>query len=116
MNQEEQIFFSIHRQLPVRLNVLQVACVLNCGSHCIRILVKARLLKPLGNPPENGEKMFSRDEILELANNKNWLERVTNAIHRGHHEKNETRKDRTKPRSRQNGIVRNGDLAERSHI
>ena len=92
MNDEQRFFLSVFRQPPARLTVEQVGWVLNCASHNIRILVRAGLLKPLGDPPENGEKVFHTDEILELIKNKSWLARVTNAIHRAHHVKNETRK------------------------
>jgi hypothetical protein len=51
-------------------------------------------LKPLGDPPENAEKMFSRDEVLELIKNQNFLHRITNTIYKGHHDKNVRRKSR----------------------
>jgi hypothetical protein len=41
--------------------------VLNCGAHDIPVLVAARLLKSLGNPPQDGVKFFASVEILELA-------------------------------------------------
>jgi hypothetical protein len=91
MSDEQRFFLSVFRQPPARLTVEQVGWVLNCAPHNIRILVRAGLLKPLGDPPENGEKVFHTDEILELVKNKSWLARVTNAIHRGHRVKNETR-------------------------
>jgi hypothetical protein len=92
MSDEQRFFLSVFRQPPARLTVEQVGWVLNCAPQNIRILVCAGLLKPLGDPPENGEKVFHTDEILQLVKNKSWLARVTNAIHRGHRVKNETRK------------------------
>ena len=77
----------------------QVGWILNCADQNIRILVRAGLLKPLGEPPENGEKLFAAEEILELVKNRTWLAKVTNAIHKGHFLKNQTRKN-----GRQNGI------------
>ena len=44
------------------------------------ILVSARLLKPLGNPPSNGVKFFSTAEVLELAKDRAWLAKMSNAI------------------------------------
>lgn len=41
-------------QLPARLTVEQTAWMLNCQPHDVPVLVAARLIKPLGNPPANG--------------------------------------------------------------
>lgn len=98
MNDEHRFFLSLCRRLPARLTDEQVGWLLNCAPQNIRILVRAGLLKPIGEPPENGEKLFAADEVLELITNRAWLARVTNAIHRGHKIKNLTRK-----KSRQNG-------------
>ena len=62
MSDEQRFFLSVFRQPPARLTVEQVGWVLNCASHNIRILVRAGLLKPLGDPPENGEKVFHTDD------------------------------------------------------
>ena len=102
MSDDERLFFSIFGQLPVRLSVEQVARILNCGDHSIRALVKAKHLKPLGDPPENGEKMFSRDELLELTKKRNFLDRITNTIHKGHHDK------RLRLKARQGNLESNG--------
>jgi hypothetical protein len=45
------------------------------------VLVAARLLKPLGNPPANGIKFFATADILEAAKDRNWLGRVSATIH-----------------------------------
>jgi hypothetical protein len=39
--------------------------VLNCQPHDVPILVAARLLKPLVNPPPNSVKFFAAAELLE---------------------------------------------------
>lgn len=54
-------------QAPVRLTVEQATWVLNCQTHDIPVLVAARLLRPLGNPPPNGIKYFAPAEVLEAA-------------------------------------------------
>ena len=66
--------------MPGRLTVEQVAWVLNCQTHDVPILVSARLLKPLGNPPPNGIKFFATVEVAEFAKDKAWLTRATLAV------------------------------------
>jgi hypothetical protein len=55
--------------------------VLNCQPHDIPVLVTARLLKPLGNPPPNAVKYFATALVLESTSDPAWLAKVTNAIH-----------------------------------
>jgi len=45
-----------------------------------RILVAARLLKPLGNPPPHSVKYVAASELLELVKDRAWLVKVTNAV------------------------------------
>jgi hypothetical protein len=91
MSEAQRIFFEIFGELPARLTPEQVGWVLNCGEHNIRALVKSKLLKPLGDPPENGEKVFSRDQLFEQIKTKGWLDKVTNCIHEYHWQKNHRR-------------------------
>lgn len=100
MNDEQRCFLSLCHRTPARLSVEQVGWLLNCAPQNIRILVRAGLLKPIGDPPENAEKLFAADEVLELIKNRTWLAKITNALHRGHHLKNQTRK-----KFRQNGAT-----------
>lgn len=72
----------------------------NCQSHDIPILVAARLLKPLGNPPANGIKFFCTADVQELAKDRNWLTKVSTAIHQHWHRQNALKKERTGPESR----------------
>ncbi len=51
MSDDQHRFLALLGQLPARLTAEQVAWVLNCQAGDIPILVMARLLKPLGNPP-----------------------------------------------------------------
>ena len=91
MNDEQRQFLSLLGGPPARLTVEQTAWALNCQAHDIAILVAARLLKPLGNPPANGNKFFATPEILELARDRGWLARVTNALQQHWRQKNERR-------------------------
>ena len=47
--------------------------MLNCQAHDVPILVSARLLKPLGNPPPHSVKFFAASELLELVKDRVWL-------------------------------------------
>jgi len=81
MKEDQQRFLSLLGQSPARLTVEQAAWVLNCQAHDIPVLVAARLLKPLGNPPANGVKYFATSLVLESTKDPTWLAKVTNAIH-----------------------------------
>ena len=81
MKDEQRQFLSLLGQAPRRLTAEQAGWVLNCQTHDIPMLVAARLLKPLGAPLANGTKFFSTAEVLELAQDRAWLARMTNAIY-----------------------------------
>lgn len=80
MKEEQYRLLQLAGQLPARLNVEQTASVLNCQVHDVVILMGARLLKPLGNPPRTGVKFFAAVEILELAKDRVWLAKMSNAL------------------------------------
>jgi hypothetical protein len=88
MREDEHQFLSLLGQLPARLTAEQAAWVLNCQPHDVPVLVAARLLKPLGNPPPNGIKFFATAEIVESAKERSWLARVTATINRHWQKKN----------------------------
>jgi hypothetical protein len=92
MSEDEYKFMNL-RRLPARLTVEEVAWLLKCQPHDIQGLVRARLLKPLGNPPPNGKKVYRTKEILELADDPAWLHKMTNAIHKFWRDNNGSRKD-----------------------
>lgn len=71
---------SLLGQMPARLTVEQAAWVLNCQSHDVPILVGAKMLKPLGNPPPNGIKFFATAEVLDLSKDRSWLSKATNTV------------------------------------
>lgn len=79
--------------MPARLTAEQAAWVLNCRSHDLPILVAAKLLKPLGNPPPNGIKFFATADLLELVKDRAWLVKVTNAVNQHWHVKNALRRN-----------------------
>lgn len=67
MREDCQQFLSLVGLPPARLTVEQAAWVLGCQAHDVPVLVAAKLLRPLGNPPPNGIKFFATAELLELA-------------------------------------------------
>jgi hypothetical protein len=77
---DDQHRLSLLGRLPARLTAEEVAWVLNCQSHDIPVLVSARLLKPLGNAPQNSVKYFATVEVLHLMQDHAWLAKVTNTV------------------------------------
>lgn len=99
MRDDQQRFLMLLGQLPARLTAEQAAWVLNCQAHDVPVLVMARLLKPLGNPTPNSVKYFAAMEVLELAKDRTWLTKVTNAVGQHWKEKNLHKKGRSPPQS-----------------
>lgn len=95
MNEQQQSFLRIAAQLPARLNTEQTASLLNSQPHDIPLLVQAKLLKPLGNPPRGGQKFFATTYVLALMKDQSWLARMTNTIHGGWRVKNEKRRKKS---------------------
>lgn len=92
MKVEKEQFLRLLGRVPMRLTSEQTAWVLNCQAHDIPTLVGARLLKPLGNPPANGIKFFATAEVLELAEDRSWLVRVSATITQHWQKQNAQRK------------------------
>lgn len=82
MRDEQYRFLSLLRQPPARLTAEQAAWMLNCQPHDIPVLIAARLLKPLGSPQPNSVKFFATAEIVSLAQDRQWLAKMTSAISR----------------------------------
>jgi hypothetical protein len=104
MRDDQHQFLSLVGQAPARLTAEQVAWVLGCQPHDVPILVAARLLKPLGNPTPSCVKYFSRLEVLDLAQDRNWLVRATNAVNQ-HWQRKNARKEGHSVNSSQDGHV-----------
>lgn len=96
MKEEQNQFLRLLGQLPARLTAEQTAWVLNCQPHDVPVLVAARLLKPLGNPPPNSVKFFAVTEVLEQAKDRAWLAKVTNALNQHWRVKNSGRRGQNK--------------------
>src|SRR6266404_5023498 len=94
MREDQQRFLMLLGQLPARLTAEQAAWVLNCQPHDVPIVVAARLLKPLGNPPPNSVKYFGASELLEQVKDQAWLAKVTNALNQHWQRRNAAKKKR----------------------
>ena len=92
MRDDQHKFLMLLGQLPARLTAEQAAWVLNCQAHDVPVLVAAKLLKPLGNPPANGIKYFATVDVLEQVKDRNWLVRVSATICQHWHQKNARQK------------------------
>ena len=93
MKEELSQFMWLLGQPPARLTAEQVASILNCQPSDVRILVAAKLLKPLGNPPPNSVKFFATLELLELVKDRAWLAKVTNTLNQHWQKKNAAKQD-----------------------
>lgn len=78
-------------RLPARLNVDQTAEFLGFMEHDIPVLVRAKLLKPLGEPAANAHKFFSTAELQHLTEDRSWLDKATKAVSRYWQGKNQRR-------------------------
>ena len=87
MDSEQKQFLSL-TITPARFSPEHAAWILGFQPHEIPILVTAGLLKPLGSPPDNGQKFFAATAIEELSKDTRWLGRASDAIHRHWKEKN----------------------------
>ncbi len=68
------------RRLPARLGILEVAELLGFTEYDIRVLVGAKLLKPLGAPKQNSLKTFFSGDIQEKGQDHQWMDRATKKI------------------------------------
>lgn len=78
-------------RLPARLDVSQAAQLLGFMEHDIPVLVRAKLLKPLGEPAANAHKFFSAAELQQLMDDRSWLDKATKAVSRYWQTKNQKR-------------------------
>jgi len=92
------------RRLPAMLNTAQTATLIGLAEHDIPVLVNARLLEPLGNPPANAVKHFATIQVMELAGAIAQLSRIRNAVYEHWRNKNANKSSaESKPRHSRNG-------------
>lgn len=83
--------------LPARLDSQQTAAVLGFQAHEIPLLVQCGQLEPLGNPKQNARKFFARTQIMEVADNPQWLSKATKLMYQHWVKKNANRRKGDEP-------------------
>ena len=73
------IILNLHR-LPGRLDVEQTAALLGFQLYEIPLLVRAKLLHPLGKPSQNSRKFFAACDVQERMQNRQWLDTATKVV------------------------------------
>jgi len=68
------------RNLPARLDVSATAKLLGFAEHDIPVLMAAGKLTPLGDPAPNAPKWFCAVEIIQLATDRDWLQKATKEV------------------------------------
>ncbi len=76
------------RQLPGRVNVEFAAKLLGFQPGDMAILIRHKMLLPLGKPKPNAPKYFATIYVLALANDPEWLDEATQIIYDYWKEKN----------------------------
>ncbi len=79
MSQDQTNLLQLQR-LPARLTVDETSWFLGFKPGDISTLVAAKLLKPLGHPPTNGQKYFAACEMERLRNDADWLARASDTL------------------------------------
>jgi hypothetical protein len=64
------------RRLPGRLNMAETAVLLGFQEHDIAALILGKLLAPLGKPAPNSPKYFASVDVLNAAQDRDWLSQV----------------------------------------
>lgn len=91
MNGADRQLLLCCQRLPARLDVNQTAELLGFMPYEIPILIKAKLLRALGEPAPNAHKFFSSAEILMLGQDRQWLDKATKLVSRHWQRKNHQR-------------------------
>lgn len=86
-------------RMPARLDVEQTARVLGFAVHDVPVLVRAKLIKPLGSPAPNAPKYFALCDVEVRARDLQWLDRATRALQQNWQRKNERKTPGRLPRS-----------------
>ncbi len=101
MTDEQRHFHTLlPNAAPARLTCTEVSWILKCQPTDIPILVRAKLLKALGKPAENGVKYFSTSKLLSLSRDDDWLGKVTLAL-----QEHWRKKNLCKDRNAQNAVA-----------
>lgn len=89
---EEEALLLDGRRLPARLTSAEVAMVLGFREHDIAQLVVSKLLTTLGKPVHNSPKHFAAVDIIQAAQDREWLSTATRQISRYWQSRNEKKR------------------------
>ena len=89
-------------RLPGRLDVEQTAALLGFQPHDVPVLIRAKLLKPLGNPAPNAPKYFAACDVRKLAHDRDMLDKATKTV--GQHWRRKNGRFRLENTDPQNGV------------
>jgi hypothetical protein len=98
LNYASVVQFLDLRWLPGRVCSWQAAAILGFEVQHIPVLITARLLKALGNPPPNAPKYFHTKTLLRLAEDERWMDRASDALVK-HWANRNTRKSKSHSKS-----------------
>jgi hypothetical protein len=70
------------RDLPARLGAGDTAKLLGFAEHDIQVLMATGKLTPLGDPAPNAPKWFAAIEVIQLATDRDWLNKATREVSR----------------------------------
>ena len=76
----ENIFNSWMGKIPGRLTADRAAGILGFAPHDMPVLVKHRLLTPLGQPAQRSTKYFAAVEVFKCAADPKWLSKATKIV------------------------------------
>jgi hypothetical protein len=74
-----------------RIDVRQVARITGFADTDIPVLVRARLLRPIGNPGPTSPRYFSAVEVRDLAASREWLDKAQRATSQHWQQRNRAR-------------------------
>ena len=81
-------------RLPGRIDSGIAAELLGFSEHDIPVLIRGKLLKPLGNPAPNCVKYFSAVAIEAFAKDEAWAARATKLVNEHWRELNQLKRSR----------------------
>jgi len=67
-------------RLPARLTVDEAAVLLGFHEEAISVLMKAKMMEPLGGHAPGVQRMFAAVEIQRLHNDVKWLSKATRVL------------------------------------
>ena len=67
-------------KIPGRVHAEDAARILGFSDHDIPVLIREKMLTPLGDPSEKSTKYFAAVEIFKCAKDPKWLSKATKLV------------------------------------